>query len=199
MEFALLGLLGLLFLKGNSKKELESENIDFQTKNEASFEEKSFLDQIPFIPSPNFVKKDYGKIDRIIIHITQGSFASAIGWFKMESSKVSAHFIVSRVGEVVQMVKLQNVAWHAAPFNTRSIGIEHEGFYNYHGKTTNFTKEQYKASADLVKELAKKYNIPLDREHIIGHREVPGVTKTCPGYNWNWDYYMNLLNKRNIV
>ena len=188
MEFALLGLLGLLFFTKKNEKNIISETVNAPTERK-----KSFLEKIPFIASPNFVKKENRKIDRIIIHITQGSFASAIGWFKMRASKVSAHFLVSRAGEVVQMVKLQNVAWHAAPFNTRSIGIEHEGFYKYHGKTTNFTKEQYQASADLVRELAKKYNIPLDRVHIIGHREVPGVTKTCPGYNWDWNYYMNLL------
>lgn len=197
MEFLLLGLLGMMFF---TKKEVMSptkgqqENFNTQTPSK-----KSFLEQIPFIPSPNFVKKETRNIDRIIIHITQGSFASAIGWFKMESSKVSAHFLVSKAGEVVQMVKLQNVAWHAKPWNTRSIGIEHEGYYDYNGKTTNFTQEQYLASAKLVKELAMKYNIPLDRVHIIGHREVPNVSKSCPGYNWDWDYYMNLLNERNNI
>ena len=199
MEFALLGLLGLLFLKGSSKTDFQSENTDFQTKKVPAPEKKSFLEKIPFIPSPNFVKKENRNIDRIIIHITQGSFTSAVGWFKMKSSKVSAHFLVSRAGGVVQMVKLKDVAWHAQPWNTRSIGIEHEGFYKYHGRTTEFTQKQYETSAKLVRELAKKYNIPLDRKHIIGHREVPGVTKTCPGYKWDWDYYMNLLNRRNIV
>ena len=194
MQYLLLGLLGMFFLgkKHQENSGSESFNVPVERK-------KSFLETITFIPSPNFAKKDNRKIDKIIIHITQGSFASAIGWFKMKSSSVSAHFLVSQAGEVVQMVKIKDVAWHAKPWNTRSIGIEHEGFYNYHGKTTNFTKEQYKASADLVRELALKYNIPLDRKHIIGHREVPGVTKTCPGYNWDWDYYMNLLNKRNVA
>jgi N-acetyl-anhydromuramyl-L-alanine amidase AmpD len=187
MEFLLLGLLGMVFF---TRKEVmyPKENFNIQTPIK-----KSFLEQIPFIASPNFTKKDNRFIDRIIIHITQGSFKSAVSWFKMPESKVSSHFLVSQAGEVVQMVELHNIAWHATPFNTRSIGIEHEGFYDYNGKTTKFTKEQYLASARLVKELALKFNIPLDREHIIGHREVPGVTKTCPGYAWDWDYYMNLL------
>ena len=181
----------MFFLGKKHKENAISESFNTPTERK-----KSFLDKITFIPSPNFAKKDNRKIDKIIIHITQGSFASAVGWFKMKTSNVSSHFLVSQAGDVVQMVKIKDIAWHAAPWNTRSIGIEHEGFYKYHGKTTYFTQQQYKASADLVRELALKYNIPLDRKHIIGHREVPGVTKSCPGYNWDWDYYMNLLNKR---
>lgn len=188
MQFLLLGLLGMIFL---SKKNKEIELA--VTSSKSGEITKIFLENIPFIPSPNFARKNNRNIDKIVIHITQGSFASAIGWFKMKTSSVSSHFLVSQAGEVVQMVKIKDIAWHAKPWNTRSIGIEHEGFFNYHGKNTNFTEKQYKASAEIVRELAFKYNIPLDRNHIIGHREVPGVTKTCPGYNWNWDYYMNLL------
>jgi len=188
MELLLIGLIGALFLKGSLEKDKENEKVDFQPK-----DTRSIFERIRFIPSPNFTVKENRKIDRIIIHITQGSMQSAVSWFKMTRSKVSAHFLVSRAGEVVQMVKLQDVAWHAAPLNTRSIGVEHEGYYDYKGKTNNFTQEQYLTSAKLVKELATRFNIPLDRVHIIGHREVKGVTKTCPGYNWDWDYYMELL------
>ena len=188
MQFLLLGLLGMIFLSKKNKR------IELLVTSSKSGEiTKIFLENIPFIPSPNFARKNNRNIDKIVIHITQGSFASAIGWFKMKTSSVSSHFLVSQAGEVVQMVKIKDIAWHAKPWNTRSIGIEHEGFFNYHDKNTNFTEKQYKASAEIVRELAFKYNIPLDRNHIIGHREVPGVTKTCPGYNWNWDYYMNLL------
>ncbi len=154
--------------------------------------EYSYLNQILFVPSPNFHKKIDRKVDKIIIHITQGSFKSAMSWFKMKKSKVSAHFLIGRAGQAIQMVALENVAWHARPWNTRSIGIEHEGFYNFNGKTTEFTEEQYLTSARIVKELCELYQIPMDREHIIGHREVPNVKKSCPG-NWDWDYYMDLL------
>ena len=34
----------------------------------------------------------------------------------------------------------------------------------------------YRASAELVKYLAGKYDIPLDRQHILGHDKVPGTT-----------------------
>ncbi len=181
MEFLIIGLVVMMILgKNNTYKPLETEK-------------KSYIDQLLFIPSPNFYPKTDRKVDKIIIHITQGSFKSALQWFKMKQSQVSAHFLIGREGQAVQMVALKDVAWHARPWNTRSIGIEHEGFYKYQRKTTEFTEEQYLTSARIVKELCERFQIPMDREHIIGHREVPDVKKTCPGYNWNWDYYMNLL------
>ena len=51
-----------------------------------------------------------------------------------------------------------------------------------------------------VRDLAKSYGVPLDREHIIGHDEIPGVTAARqagmhwdPGPYWDWDRYMQLL------
>lgn len=58
----------------------------------------------------------------------------------------------------------------------------------------------YRASARLVKYLAKKYDIPLDRQHIFGHDQVPGVAPANvagmhwdPGPYWNWEHYFDLL------
>ena len=45
-------------------------------------------------------------------------------------------------------------------------------------------------SAWLTARLAKKYKVPLDREHIIGHVEVPNQTHSDPGDNWPWKWYM---------
>jgi hypothetical protein len=79
-----------------------------------------------------------------------------------------------------------------------SLGIEHEG-YLAHGHHW-YTEEQYQSSAKLVRYLAAKYGIPLDRDHIIGHEEIPaenaaGTIKQHydPGPFWNWSYYFSLL------
>ena len=49
------------------------------------------------------------------------------------------------------------------------------------------------SSAKVVAILAKKYGIPCDRAHIIGHVEVPGATHTDPGEEWPWGEYMALV------
>ena len=40
------------------------------------------------------------------------------------------------------------------------------------------------------------YDIPIDREHIIGHNEInPIVRKKCPGYKFTFDKIINELKK----
>lgn len=98
------------------------------------------------------------------------------------------------------MVRPQNVAWHAGNWyiNSHSIGIEHEGYAAVGGYW--YTENMYKSSAALVKYLADKYQIPLDRQHIIGHDNVPGLTPAAqkgmhwdPGTYWNWNHYFELM------
>lgn len=71
----------------------------------------------------------------IIIHWIAGSFKSAIDTFEVGTRQASAHFVVSKTGESVQMVQLKDRAWHAGVSETRfgsgannySFGIELEG------------------------------------------------------------------------
>lgn len=79
-----------------------------------------------------------------------------------------------------------------------SIGIEHEGFAASGGSW--YTEQMYQSSAKLVRYLAKKYNIPMDRQHIIGHDQFASISPqrnaqmhTDPGPYWDWDHYMRLL------
>ncbi|MEV4102320.1 N-acetylmuramoyl-L-alanine amidase [Nonomuraea sp. NPDC049649] len=132
-------------------------------------------------------------IDRIVIHVTQGSYAGTISWFQNPSSNVSAHYVIkSSNGAVTQMVRDKDVAWHAgnSSYNNRSIGIEHEGWVN---DASWFTDAMYRSSAALARHLADKYGIPKNRTGIIGHNQVPGATHTDPGPNWNWTTYMNYV------
>ena len=64
----------------------------------------------------------------------------------------------------------------------------------------------YRSSAALTHYLCLKYDIPMDREQIIGHNGVPdpknperfgGVDgRTDPGLYWNWDYFIALVTHR---
>ena len=113
--------------------------------------------------------------------MTQGSYAGAISWFQNPSSNVSAHYVIrSSDGAITQMVREKDIAWHAGnwTYNTQSIGIEHEGWVS---SCTWFTDAMYRASAALARNIALKYGIPMNRNHIIGHNEVPGATHTDPG------------------
>ncbi|TDC94251.1 amidase [Nonomuraea deserti] len=132
-------------------------------------------------------------IDRVVIHVTQGSYAGTISWFQNPSANVSAHYVVkSSNGAITQMVRDKDVAWHAGnwSYNTRSIGIEHEGWVD---DASWFTDAMYRASAALTRHLCDKYGIPKTRTGIIGHNEVPGATHTDPGRHWNWTTYMNYV------
>ncbi|RME00326.1 MAG: amidase, partial [Deltaproteobacteria bacterium] len=85
-------------------------------------------------------------IEMVVIHVTQGSYAGTISWFKNCSAGASAHYVIrSSDGAVTQMVGNGSIAWHAGnwDYNTRSIGIEHEGFIS---ECSWFTDAMYRSS-----------------------------------------------------
>ncbi|MEV0786314.1 N-acetylmuramoyl-L-alanine amidase [Streptomyces sp. NPDC050423] len=134
---------------------------------------------------------DYG-IDRVVIHVTQGSFQSAVRVFQDPGHGAAAHYVVRKDGHVAQMIRELDVAFHAGnrSYNERSVGIEHEGFVD---RPQDFTAAMYGASARLTAAICGRYGIPVDRKHIIGHVEVPGADHTDPGKHWDWDRYMKLV------
>jgi len=139
-------------------------------------------------------------IDYIVIHDTEGSYPTAIK-LVTDPTYLGWHYTVrSSDGHVAQHVNPKNVGFHAGNWyvNMHSIGIEHEGFAAT--GATWYTESMYESSAALVKHLATKYGVPLDRAHVIGHDQVPGIlTANIPGMHWdpgpywNWEHYMALL------
>jgi N-acetyl-anhydromuramyl-L-alanine amidase AmpD len=69
-------------------------------------------------------------INAIVIHDTEGRFIGSVRVLQRARTRGSAHFVVSRRGQIVQLVPVTDVAWHAgnAWWNLHSIGIEHEGW-----------------------------------------------------------------------
>ncbi|MCR8559034.1 N-acetylmuramoyl-L-alanine amidase [Mucilaginibacter sp. BJC16-A38] len=149
-----------------------------------------------FVKSPNYTsgRNNYKPI-AIVIHIMEGTLSSTDSWFKSTVSQVSAHYGVGINGDVHQYVREEDTAWHAGRVNAPSwalikqagtpgkyinpnyytVGIEHEG-----DESTVWSDATYKSSSDMIREIATRWSIPIDRDHIVGHHEIYSI-KACPG------------------
>ena len=138
----------------------------------------------------------------VVIHVMEGTLEGTDQWFNNPASKVSAHYGVGKNGEIHKYVRETDTAWHAGNVveptwkllkkhinpNQYTIGVEHEG------KATDvWTDQLYKTSAQLVKWICSRNNIPLDADHIVRHHEIYNV-KPCPGM-FDKDHYLKLLNE----
>jgi hypothetical protein len=142
------------------------------------------------------------KIEYIVIHDTEGTWDTTIGLIQDPVRAASWNYTIrSADGHIAQHVKAKDVAWQAGNWyvNAKSIGIEHEGFGAEQGAW--YTEAMYRSSAKLVRYLAAKYGIPLDRNHILGHDNVPGTVPSTvagmhwdPGPYWDWAHYFDLLH-----
>jgi N-acetyl-anhydromuramyl-L-alanine amidase AmpD len=137
----------------------------------------------------------------IVIHDTEIPYATTIAAFQNPRSYVTSHYVLRAAdGATTQMVANKDVAWGAGNWyiNMHSINIEHEGVA-IEGAAW-YSEAMYRASARLVRYLADRFDIPLDRSHILGHDDVPGPTPGLlpqmhwdPGPFWDWAHYMELV------
>ncbi|MGW3355500.1 N-acetylmuramoyl-L-alanine amidase [Streptomyces bungoensis] len=139
-------------------------------------------------------------IDYIVIHDTEAPLSSMFMTVQ-DPEEASWHYSVrSGDGHVTQHVPIKDASWHSGNqyVNAHSIGIEHEGFLRQ--PDAWYTEQMYRSSARLVKYLAAKYRVPLDRQHVFGHDNVPSPTEDSipdmhddPGPFWDWRHYYDLL------
>jgi len=138
----------------------------------------------------------------VVVHVTEGSYGATISWFRNRKARAAANYVVGRDGRIAHMVPDSLVAWHAGNgyVNAHSIGVENEGYIHVEG---TFTDAEYRASARLVATLLRRYRLPADRGHVIGHSEVPdpyhrgsfgGYSHhSDPGPYWDWQRYMQYV------
>lgn len=143
-------------------------------------------------------------IDMIVVHTAQGSYSGTAYWFADSRANASAHYVIrSSDGEVTQMVYEEDKAWHGGhgTTNSRSVGIELEGYIE--SPSTYYTDAMYGSLATLIVDISRRQGVALDRNHIIGHNEVPGCAYTggggasChtdPGSGFDWDKLMSKVN-----
>ena len=156
-----------------------------------------YTPQVEWMPTRarNFWEGRRAPVEYIVIHYTAVSYERTLEIFRSPFSRVSAHYVVRQDGHIAQLVGEADAAWHAGHewYNERSVGIEieldHERF-----RDPQYTAEQYYATAALTCAIAKRHGIPLDREHVVGHNEIPFTKKLDPGPHWGWPHFMWLTS-----
>lgn len=132
-----------------------------------------------FIESPNCESRNGAIINRIVLHFTDDPRLDVvISTFKNPDEKVSAHYVIAKNGDIYQMVRDGDKAWHCKGANAHTIGIEHVAAKNDH-----LAPDQEKASIALIRWLVGAYKV--NKAAITGHRYTPdysgGVEGTdCP-------------------
>ena len=156
------------------------------------------------LASPNFGARPAGtRPDLLLIHSislppgqygtsqVQRLFTNQLDWdahdyFRsIRGLQVSAHFFITRDGQLWQFVSCDERAWHAGESsycgktncNDDSVGIELEGL---EGQT--FEPAQYETLSSLGAALLQAYPIA----HVAGHEHVAPGRKQDPGAGFDW-------------
>ncbi|MEY4389454.1 MAG: hypothetical protein RLZZ167_90 [Pseudomonadota bacterium] len=149
--------------------------------------------KIKYLSSPNYIFcNKRRKIHSIVIHYTgMRSLQSAVERLISKKYEVSSHYLIGRTGKILQLVKDNNIAWHAGisnwfnfkNLNKTSIGIELENKGHQYGYQ-NFSNKQINQLIKILKILKKKFNI--QNTNIIGHSDIATNRKKDPGEKFPW-------------
>lgn len=135
--------------------------------------------------NPNLKPLDRSKVKLLVIHCVANKCTRE---FKPENliacgiakfGQPSYHYYIRYTGEIVPILPENVRGAHARRYNSCSLGIVYEGGLNANGKADDTrTEAQKKAMEALLKDLTEEY--PDAR--IVGHCELPYVTKSCPNF-----------------
>ena len=123
------------------------------------------------------------RTDLIVIHHTGGSDIDASaeqihewhlnkGW-----SGIGYHYVIRKDGTIERGRPEWAVGSHAYGENSHSLGIHLSGDFDQASPTA----AQVEKCAMLTAYLCQKYDIPIDRGHVVGHGEL--MSTDCPGAN----------------
>ncbi len=146
-------------------------------------------------PSPNFGERrgDFG-IDTIVLHYTgMKSGEAAEDWLAADESQVSAHYLVYEDGEIVQMVREADRAWHAgvgswkgrSDVNSCSVGVEIVNPGHAFGYP-DFPMAQVEAVSRLCAGIVARHAVAPER--VLAHSDVAPGRKIDPGELFPWRF-----------
>jgi N-acetylmuramoyl-L-alanine amidase len=142
------------------------------------------------MPSPNWRERGNAALRYVVIHGTwMRSDDEAIARLRDPAAEVSAHYVITRGGELVQLVSEKYSAWHAGlshwdgikNLNDWSIGIElgNDGREPY-------GEAQYATLIALLKDIQLRHKA-ITPQNVLGHEDIAPGRKTDPGKHFDWN------------
>jgi peptidoglycan hydrolase-like protein with peptidoglycan-binding domain len=133
-------------------------------------------------------------IDMIILHHAASTDANGVVNLMVSGARqVSSNYVVGRDGTLYGVVPEELRAWTSgsasdggkgASYDRRSITFEVAD--ESYGGSWPISAASYETLAKTIADLHNRYGIPLDRNHIVGHRELwtrfrASYATACPG------------------
>lgn len=134
------------------------------------------------------------KIDMIILHHAASTDANGVVNLMVSGARqVSSNYVVGRDGTLYGVVPEELRAWTSgsssdggkgAAYDRRSVTFEVAD--ESYGGSWPISEASYETLAKTIADLHNRYGIPLDRDHIVGHRELwtryrASYATACPG------------------
>ena len=122
--------------------------------------------------------------DMIVLHHTGNPSDDDLSAAEIDASHkgqgwtcIGYHYVIRKDGTVEQGRPHWTVGAHAYGENEHTIGIHVCGNF----EEAEPTGKQIESLAMLLANLCTDYGLPIDRDHIVGHREL--MPTACPGRN----------------
>ncbi len=179
----------------NPKDETNQENDESEKNKNGEEDEKEDAAEKPPIKqdlvSFGHQKTSGRKIDTIILHSSYDalgdepySYSGLVEEYRQYG--VAAHYLIDRKGKIYQLVRDQDIAYHAGqsqvPDGRTSVNSFSLGIEIMNTKEENYTKSQYQALNELLNYLEDQYSI----KYTLGHNDIAPDRKTDP-WNFDWD------------
>jgi N-acetylmuramoyl-L-alanine amidase len=127
-----------------------------------------------------------GKIEYIIVHHSERTidfplFIKMRHMYLRHWEDIGYHYLIGGNSPFTINGKLyfgrsrELIGAHAIGYNRNSLGICLIGNFD----KTNPSKNQLLTLSSFLEDKIGEYSVPI--QNILGHNELPGVTKSCPG------------------
>lgn len=137
--------------------------------------------------------KERSKTDLIVVHCSATQPKDSFDWKSIDQMHrqrgfitIGYHFVIKTDGTIQEGRPLNAIGAHAQGYNDRSVGICLIGGVDSKGKAKdNFTDEQRESLKKLLDWLWFVY----PESNIMGHRDLPNVSKDCPCFDLDKVYH----------